>query len=95
MAKEKWDPAPLLVDCMVDCDEAMRSFTIRMPANIDMSRTEDRELFQLLLLHVVTGSLYEAEPGIFKYTPKGLEALKEEATSLRQIRLEEERMSRN
>jgi hypothetical protein len=95
MVKEKWDRASLLMDYIVDCDEAMRSFTIRMPANIDMSRTEDRELFQLLSLHVATGSLYEAEPGIFKYTPEGLENLKEEARSLKQTRLEKERMSRN
>ena len=94
MAKEKWDPT-FLMDYIADSDEAMRSFTMYRPANIDMSRTEDRELVQLLSLHVATGSLYEARPGVFKYTPEGIEKLKEEARSSRRTRLEMERMSRN
>jgi hypothetical protein len=94
VAKEKWDPTPLM-DYIAASDEAMRSFTIRRPANIDMSRTEDRELVQLLSLHVAGGSLYEAQPGVFKYTPEGIENLKEEARRSRQKRLEMERMSRN
>jgi hypothetical protein len=94
MTKEKWDPTPL-VDYIVDSDDAMQSFTIHRPANIDMSRIEDRELVQLLSLHVADGSLYEAAPGVFKYTPKGFEKLKQEARSSRTMRLEKERMSRN
>jgi hypothetical protein len=94
MAKDKWDTTPL-VDYIVDGDDAMRSFTIRVPPNIDMARTEDRELVQLLSLHVAAGSLYEAQPGVFKYTLEGFEKLKEEARSSRQTRLEKERMSRN
>jgi hypothetical protein len=94
MAKEKWDPRPLM-DYIAASDEAMRSFTIRRPANIDMSSTEDRELVQLLSLHVAAGSLYEAQPGVFKYTPEGMENLKEEARRSRQKRLENERMIRN
>jgi hypothetical protein len=94
MPKEKWDPTPI-VDYIVDSDDAMRSFTIIVPANIDMSRTEDRELVQLLSLHVAAGSLYEEQPGVFKYTPEGFERLKEEARSSRRARLEKERMSRN
>jgi hypothetical protein len=94
MAKEKWDPTTLM-DYLLDSDEAMRSFTIHKPANIDMSRIEDRELVQFLSLHVAAGSLYEAAPGVFKYTPEGFETLKEEARCLRRKRLEIERMSRN
>jgi hypothetical protein len=94
MAKDKWDTT-LLVDYIADGDDAMRSFTIRVPPNIDMARTEDRELIQLLSLHVAAGSLYEAQPGVFKYTLEGFEKLKEEARSSRQTRLEEERMNRN
>jgi hypothetical protein len=94
MGKEKWDLTPI-VDYLVDCDDAMQSFTINVPANIDMSRTEDRELVQLLSLQVAAGSLYEAQPGVFKYTPEGFEKLKEEARTSRQTRLEKERMSRN
>jgi hypothetical protein len=94
MPREKWDPTAI-VNYIVDCDEAIQSLTIRLRGNIDMSKTEDRELVQLLSLHVATGSLYEAEPGVFKYTPEGFEELKEEARSSREARLEKERMSRN
>ena len=94
MPKKEWDPTPI-VDYIVDNDDAVRFFTISVPADIDMSRTEDRELVQLLSLHVAAGSLYEAQPGVFKYTPEGFEMLKEEARSSRQARLEKERMSRN
>jgi hypothetical protein len=94
MAKEKWDPT-LLMDDIADSDETMRSFTINTPANIDMSITEDRELVQLLSLHVADGSLYEAQPGVFKYTPQGIKKLKEEVWCLRRRRQEKERMSRN
>jgi hypothetical protein len=94
MRRKEWDPT-LIVDYIVDSDDAMRSFTINVPADIDMSRTEDRELVQLLSLHVAAGSLYEAQPGVFKYTPEGFAMLKEEARSSRQARLEKERMSRN
>jgi hypothetical protein len=94
MSKEKWDPQPLM-DYIADNDEAMRSFAIHRPSSIDMSRAEDRELVQLLSLHVAAGSLYEARPGVFKYTPEGIEKLKQEARTSRQTRLEMERMSRN
>jgi hypothetical protein len=94
MPKEKLDPTPEL-DYMLDSDDAMRSFKINVPANIDMSRTEDRELVEFLSLHVAAGSLYEAQPGVFKCTPEGLEMLREEVRSSTQARLERERMSRN
>ena len=94
MTREKWD-ATSLMEYILDSDEAMRSFTIKMPANTDMSRTEDRELVQLLSLHVAAGSLYEAQPGVFKYTSEGIEKLKQEARISSQKRLEMERMSRN
>jgi hypothetical protein len=94
MAKENWDPTALM-DYILDSDEAMQSFTIRKPAHIDMLRIEDRELVQYLSLHMAAGSLYEAAPGVFKYTLAGFETLKEEARCLRRKRLEMERMSRN
>jgi hypothetical protein len=94
MPKEKWDPTPD-VDYLVDNEDAMWSFKINMPTNIDMSRAEDRELVQFLALHVAAGSLYEAQPGVFKCTPEGFEILKEEAKSSRLARLEKDRMSRN
>jgi hypothetical protein len=94
MPKEKWDPRPL-VDYLLDNDDLLHLLEINMPANINMSRTEDRKLVQLLSLHVAAGSLYEAQPGVFKYTPEGFEKLKEEARISREARLEEERMSRN
>jgi hypothetical protein len=89
MTKEK----PLM-DCATDSDTAMRLFTINT-ANMDMSITEDRELVHLVSLHAADGSLYEAQPGVFKYTPQGIEKAKEEARSSRRNRLEMERMSRN
>jgi hypothetical protein len=94
MPKEKWDPRPL-VDCLLDNDDLLYLLEINIPANINMSRTEDRKLVQLLSLHVAAGSLYEAQPGVFKYTPEGFEKLREEARTFRQARLEKERMSRN
>jgi hypothetical protein len=92
--KRKWDAMPLKDD-IADSDETMRSFRITTPANIDMSITEDRELVQLVSLHVADGSLYEAQPGVFKYTPQGIEKKNREAMSLMRNRLEMERMSRN
>jgi hypothetical protein len=94
LPKEKWDSTPL-TDDRADSDETMRAFTITTPANIDMSITEDRELVQLVSLHVADGSLYEAQPGVFKYTPQGIEKKKREVISARRNRLEMERMSRN
>jgi hypothetical protein len=94
MRKEKWDPRPL-VDYLLDNDGLLHLLEINIPDNINMSRAEDRKLVQLLSLHVAAGSLYEAQPGVFKYTPEGFEKLKEEARICRQARLEEERMSRN
>jgi len=94
MVKEKRDPMALM-EHMAESDEAMQSFTVNKPANIDMSRLEDREFVQVLSIHVEAGLLFEAEPGVFKLTPGGIEHLRETARSWRQARLERERMSRN
>lgn len=94
MPKEKRDPKTL-IEQLAESDQALQSFTINAPATIDLSKPEDRELVELLSYHVAAGSLYEAHPGVFKYTPAGIENLKEAARSSRQTRLEIERMSRN
>jgi hypothetical protein len=94
MSKEKRD-SKSLIEQLAKSDQALQSFTINMPGAIDLARPEDAELLELLSYHVAAGSLYEAQPGVFKYTPAGIENLKEVARSSRQARLEVERMCRN
>jgi hypothetical protein len=94
MAKQKRDTTALM-EHMAESTEAMRSFSVNKPANIDMSRPEDREFVKVLSFHVAAGFLYEAEPDVFKFTPGGIEHLKQMAKSSRETRLEAERMSRN
>jgi hypothetical protein len=94
MVKEKRDTATLM-EHMAESDKAMQSFSINKPANLDMSRPENREFVQVLSFHVAAGFLYEAEPGVFMFTSGGIEHLKQMARSSREMRLEEERMSRN
>ena len=84
-----------LMEHMAESDDAMQSFTINKPANIDMSRPEDREFVQVLSFHVEAGLLFEAEPGVFRLTPGGIEHLRETARSSRQTRRERERLGRN
>jgi hypothetical protein len=94
MVKEKRDPSALM-EYMVESEDAMQSFSVNKPPNIDMSRSEDREFVQVLSFHLAAGFLYEAEPNVFKFTPEGIEHLRQTARCSREMRLEKERMSRN
>jgi hypothetical protein len=55
----------------------------------------DEAACETLARKFADGSLYEAQPGVFMYTPQGIEKLNEEVRCSRRNRLEMERMSRN
>ncbi len=71
MVKQKRDTTALM-EHMAESTEAMHSFSVNKPANIDMSRPEDREFVKVLSFHVAAGFLYEAEPDVFKFTSGAL-----------------------